>query len=63
MAEQTEKPMDDQTRPRPERILDAAEELFALHGYPGCCTSMALKPTVLRCRPRSTLGPACLSIF
>ena len=31
--------------------------------YPGCCTSMALKPTVLRCRPRSTLGPACLSIF
>jgi len=27
--------MDDQTRPRPERILDAAEELFALHGYDG----------------------------
>jgi AcrR family transcriptional regulator len=35
MAEQTEKPMDDTTRPRPERILDAAEELFALHGYDG----------------------------
>jgi len=35
MAEQTEKPMDAQTRPRPERILDAAEELFALHGYDG----------------------------
>ena len=27
--------MDDQRRPRRERILDAAEELFALHGYDG----------------------------
>jgi AcrR family transcriptional regulator len=35
MAEKTGKPMDDTTRPRRERILDAAEELFALHGYDG----------------------------
>ncbi|MHA7815930.1 MAG: TetR/AcrR family transcriptional regulator [Pseudohaliea sp.] len=35
MPETTETPMDDRTRSRPERILDAAEELFALHGYDG----------------------------
>jgi len=35
MAPKTKTRMDDQTRPRPERILDAAEELFALHGYDG----------------------------
>jgi AcrR family transcriptional regulator len=35
MIRTTEKLMDDTTRTRRERILDAAEELFALHGYDG----------------------------